>query len=50
MTQAELAEKANVSRTIVYRLENEQNFDVKVSTLRKISDALEVSVKSLFLP
>ena len=50
LTQAELADKANVSRTIIYRLENEREFDTSVSTLRKVAGALDVSVKSLFLP
>ena len=50
LTQAQLAEKASVSRTIIYRLENERNFDTSVSTLRKVAEALDVSVKSLFLP
>lgn len=49
MSQEELAEKANVSRTTISQLENDATKTTTTSTLNKIADALGVKMESLFL-
>lgn len=49
MSQEELAEKANVSRTTISQLENDATKTTTTSTLNKIADALCVKMESLFL-
>ena len=44
----ELAEKANVSRTIISQLENGVRTVTKTDTLIKIADALGVKVEDIF--
>jgi transcriptional regulator with XRE-family HTH domain len=48
MTQEELSEKAGVSRTIIWRLEQDKNHNATTKTLYKIAEALGVTVDSLF--
>lgn len=50
MSQAELAELAGVSRATVIRLESNEDVVINSKTLEKISKALNVSIKTLFLP
>lgn len=50
MSQAELAELSGVSRPTISRLENCEDVVINSRTLEKISKALNVSIKSLFLP
>lgn len=50
MSQEALAQKANVSRTMISKLETNQKVDCKVSTLISISDALDCRVGDIFLP
>ena len=49
MSQEELAEKANVSRTTISQLENDETKTTTTGTLNKIADALGVRMESLFL-
>jgi len=49
MTQEELSIKANVSRAIVSKLENEDNIVTSTETLKKIANALDVRVSDIFL-
>jgi len=49
MSQAALAEKAGISRTMISKLETNQKVDCKVSTLVSISDALGCTVSDIFL-
>ena len=49
MTQVQLAEKANVARGIIVRLESGKNFSTNISTLQKLADALECRVDEIFL-
>jgi DNA-binding XRE family transcriptional regulator len=49
MSQAELAEKSGISRTMISKLETNQKVDCKVSTLLSISDALGCPVSDIFL-
>jgi len=49
MTQEELSIKANVSRAIVSKLENEDNMVTSTETLKKIANALDVRVSDIFL-
>lgn len=48
ISQQELAEKANVSRTIISQLENGVRTVTKTDTLIKIADALGVKVEDIF--
>lgn len=48
MTQQELAEKANVSRTTVAMLEANLSTNTTTKTLSKIAVALETTVENLF--
>ena len=49
MSQEALSQKANVSRTMISKLETDQKVDCKVSTLVAISDALGCLVSDIFL-
>ena len=49
MSQAELAEKSGISRTMISQLETNQKVDCKVSTLIAISDTLGRPVSEIFL-
>jgi putative transcriptional regulator len=48
MTQQELAEKANISRTTVAMLEANLSTNTTTKTLAKIASALETTVENLF--
>lgn len=48
MSQQELAEKANVSRTIISQLESGTRTVTKTDTLIKIANALDVKVEDIF--
>jgi transcriptional regulator with XRE-family HTH domain len=50
LSQAELAEMAGVSRPTISRLESGEDVVINSRTLEKLAKALEVSIKSLFLP
>lgn len=50
MSQAELSEKAGISRTMISQLETSQKVDCKVSTLLAVSNALGRPVSDIFLP
>lgn len=47
MTQAELAEKAKISRAIINRLETGKATETKASTLQRIADALNVTMDDI---
>lgn len=49
MTQAELAEKANVTRTTIWKLETGEDEITTTKTLAKIASALGTNVNELFL-
>jgi transcriptional regulator with XRE-family HTH domain len=48
MTQQELAEKANISRTTVAMLEANLSTNTTTKTLAKIASALDTTVENLF--
>lgn len=48
MSQDELAEKANVSRTTISLIENGRETTVKLRTLQQLADALNVKVSDFF--
>lgn len=48
MTQVELSEKSNVSRTIISNLENGVSHVTTTKTLYRLANALDVSVEELF--
>lgn len=48
MSQEELAEKAGVSRTIIWNLETNPNAETTTKTLKKIAEALETTVSAIF--
>ncbi len=50
LSQAELAELSGVSRATIIRLENTEEVVINTGTLEKLANALNVSIKSLFLP
>ena len=50
LSQAELAEMSGVSRPTIIRLENNDDVVVNSKTLEKIASALNVSIRTLFLP
>lgn len=50
LSQAELAELSGVSRSNIIRLENNEDVVVNSKTLEKLANALEVSIRTLFLP
>lgn len=47
-SQAQLAEKASVSRATISALENQKATSMKTTTLTKLADALGEKVTSLF--
>ena len=47
MTQLELAEKSGVSRTTLSKLENNENPEIMIGTLKAIAKALGVKVSAL---
>lgn len=49
ISQTELSELSGVSRATINRIEHEEDVVVNTKTLQKIADALNVSVKYLFL-
>lgn len=49
LTQEELSKKANVSRQIIYRLENDMETVTSTKTLEKIANALNKKVSEIFL-
>lgn len=48
MTQTQLSEKSGVSRATIIKLENEENPEVEVGTLKSLASALGVKIQSLF--
>lgn len=50
MSQEELSKKSGVSRSIISELETGKRIITTTDTLIKISEALEKSVKDIFLP
>jgi len=48
-TQEELADKSGVSRVTINAIETGKTENVLVNTLRKIADALGVSIEDLFI-
>lgn len=50
LTQAELAELSGVSRFTIIKLESEEDVDTNMSTLCALARALNVSVRTLFVP
>lgn len=50
LSQAELAELSGVSRPTISRLESGEDVVINSRTLEKLAKALEVSIKTLFLP
>ena len=50
MSQAELSQLSGVSRATIIRIENTDNVVINTQTLERLAKALNVSVKTLFLP
>lgn len=50
MSQAELSKLSGVSRASIIRIESSENVVVNTQTLERLAKALNVSVKTLFLP
>ena len=48
LTQVQLAAKSDVSVSIINQLERETRADVKLSTMRRIADALDKPVEEVF--
>lgn len=48
MTQEELSEASGVSRTTIWALENGTEYTTTTKTLRKLADALSVTIEQLF--
>lgn len=48
MTQEELSEASGVSRTTIWALENGTEHSTTTKTLRKLADALSVTIEQLF--
>lgn len=48
MTQEELSKLSGVSRTTIIKLENNEDVETQVGTLKAIAGALEISVSQLF--
>jgi transcriptional regulator with XRE-family HTH domain len=48
MSQEELAERANISRTIIWNLETNPNAETTTKTLKKIAEALDTTVSAIF--
>ena len=49
MTQEELCAKTGLSRATISALENNEDADMKISTLRALADALKCKPHSLFV-
>ena len=50
MTQQELANKSNISKQYINKLENgNNNCHITLSTLGKIADALEIDIRKFFI-
>ena len=49
ITQAELIRRSGLSKALISPLENGAEMDLKISTLKKLAEALECSPKSLFM-
>lgn len=50
MSQAELSQLSGVSRATIIRIESTDNVVINTQTLERLAKALNVSVKTLFLP
>lgn len=50
MSQHELAEKAGISRTIVWQLETGKKKSINSATMLKISKVLNKPIEDIFLP
>jgi transcriptional regulator with XRE-family HTH domain len=50
LSQAELARLSGVSRPTINRIESSSDVVINTQTLERIAKALNVSVKTLFLP
>ena len=50
ISQAELARISGVSRPTIVRLESAEDIAISTRTLEKLAKALNVSIKTLFLP
>ena len=48
MTQEELSKASGVSRTTIWALENGTEHSTTTKTLRKLADALSVTIEQLF--
>lgn len=48
MSQEELAERADISRTIIWNLETNPNAETTTKTLKKIAEALGTTVSAIF--
>lgn len=44
----QLSDSTKISRSYLYKLENNQNFNVSLDKLYKISTALDINIKDLF--
>ena len=49
-TQEQLSLKSNVSRATISKIENDEEVEVKVSTLIALAEALEVPLADFFMP
>lgn len=49
MTQTDLAKKAEITRVTLWRLETGEDYDPSVNTLKRIADALNVTLSDLIL-
>lgn len=50
LSQAALSRISGVSRPTIIKLENSDEVTINSKTLEKLAQALDVSIKSLFLP
>lgn len=50
MTQTDLAKKAKITRATLWRVERDEEYDPSVNTLKRIADALNVTLSDLILP
>lgn len=50
MTTQELAERSQISRVTISKIENNRVTDVKTGTLLKLAKALDVKFEELFTP
>lgn len=50
ISQAELSQLSGVSRATIIRIESADNVVINTQTLERLAKALNVSVKTLFLP